>query len=1708
MTIVDLNLVLNQYYNEDNSFSLASDSQAWVLGADSSDDKYANVQLAINLDAEGDEIRVSNFGGMIGYWNSPLQFSGPLDNELVNMNGVLTFEGVDADIQIAAKATEKEDGKHNLVISNVGGIVGCSRASIDNLAYGGQIGQAVQDVPIVFTSLDSTFQLVNVGGIVGCIREDNRTITDCYTLSAISGMYGVGGIVGKAGIITVEYTDTDKMETMMNSTGAEVIGLADIGGIIGSATQFVYSTVAGDSINYLIEQVVGIVNVGGIVGVAIDSVEMSNVIVGNEPGPAATALSDSLKKVVGNMNVGGLVGYSGNIQLVDVKICENIGVYGNLFDYQNATTLESSYNKACIFIPTNIGGVLGQVDDESTIMNFTEVETHAFVGTTDETISTTYDIGINMAKNYCGKTTINDENIYVTNSGALQYLKWYYVASNIANQERERYVNYDVVDGGIGGFAGKLSTNNSFPTFVNCIVGGRVFAPQGINVGGIVGAVKGNADPVDWELPKIDTNIVTGLNVAGKIFVGGYIGKTSSGISGLKLQPKSAINVQQYVDENGETKVLEGSCVGGIIGYVNGNVSGIHVTNEFILEDGSSSIKVFNADKEDNVKSSNVGTLMGSIYGIMTQCSIIPELCDAVAEGVYYKPEYGTIKGIIQEPTEYNYGGLVGLANIPADQYNSTQKGNYTIIGTHYYAFTVDLLQNQDYYNYGVSKYSYSDEVLVATAHYINASNIEISPTGLTSLYAKGNANNKNPIISESIGWAKEYTMFRSMARVIPQSGENVVGDAVQVIYSADYISGVYTKFTSDANGRNLSEDIIYTIYQPVGQTPRLYCRYGIAEMQDRFDCAARNGTDDLGISAGVGAGNFEYEFNYPVSVSQSGVWSSSGGTERNAFYAHIDMNEIEIDANAVKVNDDGSFKIGESVDDDVNKALDPYNLTFGYTYFAPGDETSLPGRGHIFVFTTVFDYLGNNDEAMYSKSGSIFEVSGTAYTPETGAIKDGEAWIKWLIIGILIVVGAAFTGGATLYGAIGSAAAGGLVSVSTAATYTIFGISLTSKGLLALAGSLTLMAAGSNMAWDAIGSAAPVANVHFANIESSAMGFLTPTYARTIEWQNYVSQHTADSVIFIDYVVYENGTGTDDDEIIMVPYNLYTSARYIPGDINAKTKLEEDEVAALLGKHSAKSMEIPTYVKIDNDLYCYAFTKSGGKLLYSNYEDNLDRQKDNNSYYGKYLANISGYAYVLKGFANLDSGTEYASDDTWLMDNYNVHASNTVPVNHSLISHTEGIPGIGNDPNNDWDTLTYDTPLTASQKSEIRWRVSELLMAKGVNANNETFTYNRAFYHRSDEDSDWARYADRYHITKIITSVEEDSNTGFKKYGFTVSGGGTQRILYAIGNYDLNVGDTLDLYPYAVGDKTSNGIPSVSLLLAPESSTALLSPGSDITDLEDIDLYNDGITIRGMIDNNILASGIVNNVQQYYKYNQPMYYILDPDGDFKVSRTMVLSKYTALLGDSYGQFNKEPIVIDKYNNLEFYLYGADGTPATGKITHAKLLDNYQSYSNYYLDPYKMQLVDYMYGIETNAENQKELYYKNRKGLFSVDEKGYYYVGIPNGGDFLNLTNRYAHKFTNNNKTYTLYTRFKYGSDDEFFKADIIIGDGNNTGKVYSYLLPQNSGAVGGVSACKFAENARISLSCEGRTIYTNYAPGNSMTRNPTGFIKCGSVPN
>lgn len=456
-----------------------------------------------------------------------------------------------------------------------------------------------------FDGIDYNIFNLNISGIdnVGLFGKTNGATINNVTLvgGSITGTgSNVGAIVGNANNTT--------LTNVVNS--AAVSGNSNVGGIVGSAT----NSAIKDAIN------TGTINgsgdnVGGLIGNLQDSKFIEATDITEEVEKGLIGNSYNLGDVSGNgHNVGGLVGSASN---------STIGDGTNLV-----------YNRLDVTGAYNVGGIVGNMEANSTVKNAENSGTVLATGHTTENYI------------YHSDYTVDDHNKH-NDEGKDDTNGHYAVATvNVAN---------------VGGIAGTSSSS----TITDVLNTGDVSSSKvkvqeqeqeyyaAGNVGGIVGSA-------------VDTNITNATNreneVRGAHNVGGiagYFGGTGiikTGINdGGDIMATGARNGTNFVTEiirsgaNATEEFTVGN-IGGVVGYMFGD--------NVYIDGGANRGTVHTdepadpADVKDWQKAANVGGIVGKIDRASTKNINDNKVTEAAVSNSYNTGDVLGYTGI---------GGIAGM---------------------------------------------------------------------------------------------------------------------------------------------------------------------------------------------------------------------------------------------------------------------------------------------------------------------------------------------------------------------------------------------------------------------------------------------------------------------------------------------------------------------------------------------------------------------------------------------------------------------------------------------------------------------------------------------------------------------------------------------------------------------------------------------------------------------------------------------------------------------------------------------------------------------------------------------------------------------------------------------------------------------------------------------------------------------------------------
>lgn len=943
----------------------------------------------------------SNIGGLIGFFGGSNAES--TSEPTGEPNGEPTDENTEY-IKIESNATINIYS--NGIIKNVGGVFGKLTGNASNVtnsagfAHDNLTNKEVVIESAADNSTDEQYvKLMNVGGVAGYlaggytltnVKNNDKTIIGYQNVGAIAGYVGQGATIqnvlgeyltldAENNLQLLEYVETDgklyandggsyieddngtylkvsKTGEFIEKTDDMKAHIVENGEIKELDTGTYYSQVVGLTTKPLIKgSIYGVVNVGGVAGFTDKGATIDQIYVSAD--------------VYGNVNVGGLVGLSNESTLKNnlVQLIEQQTASGSDPGTEPApasTTEEQptgfvkgiyyQYNELDtdpnVFIPTNVGGLLGGVFKSMLNYNVldgvevTSSKEGESAGKNKMPMISTYknnmaDI-ISDSENIIGKTN-SDTYDFLTNTNkdgkeTVYELKDQKIrfASVDRNKESEEYND---VRTGYGGFAGSIDTTTIQNLGANNMKDINVFAELGINVGTYIGAYRytGDVSVENTDETKLITiktpNLYSSLNndilIDGAYNIGGVIGfidtptNMSVGrISNDNLTGSATVKIQTR---------LTGFYVGGLIGKTNAKQLGSSTSEFEMIADDTNDIKI----KLSTTNSYYIGGVIGRA-----------EIGDVSVGAVYAKV---TGDNLIESGSDAeNFGGLVGMLKVGENEDGVA----VSVIGSHSYPFTVNTIENCNYAD-GASTYNALDDdniQLYAQAHYINMDEFKISAGNFVDIqFGYGGKlgvdyyyKSTSPLDSTVSGWAKEYTMFKAIQRYIPKEDNNGADwESVAILYDAVNIKGV---------GVDGSSNIIYTIYEEEFNSPNVYTKDGIY-------FALKDEKQELVTGAASYAGNYRV-------------------------------------ANAIRLK--GYANPGDvSYTNYMNSLIDVYLETFNYC-----------GQQVVFLKEVVYE---NPNES----SGSIFNVNGVGNDLYAGystkvesslvtGIQNGLNWIKKVLTG------------------------------------------------------------------------------------------------------------------------------------------------------------------------------------------------------------------------------------------------------------------------------------------------------------------------------------------------------------------------------------------------------------------------------------------------------------------------------------------------------------------------------------------------------------------------------------------------------------------------------------------------------------------------------------------------------------------------------------
>lgn len=734
---------------------------------------FASIDTTLIL---GAKIKNSNWGGLIGKAGANCEI-----NNFINYNEI-KFEPV----------------TNGTTFNNIGGVVGYTLGKVYNSTNTGKITIKCESgttgsiafnedfFNIIFkgsateiTQAKETAKPINVGGIAGKTGTNSK-IEGCVNLTEIQGYQSVGGLVGYAGgfvgFAEISKTDLSGTEYSYDSATDKYIAPQD-----NDEKYYSESTVSEDAI------IRGVINVGGAVGYLAPNAKLRGVI--------------CYASVYGNTNIGGIVGLTGNgcvITNTTFGTTQTSSSFVSAILVHNYVELDDE-GKSYYTIPTSVGGLIG-----STAQNTTRVEDNNVYATIDSASEGAEIVGYQYGENQ-GSNVISTISNYMfgpIDTEGLTSLNFTITDVDAKDKIEKQKIEFNSVKSGFGGLIGTTSTKttlyfkNSEYSIQTNTVATTINAPLGINVGvhyGYYGVESGTGKNITLPTISLASSVSGAYNIGGAI---GYFdgSKNQQVFDGYTYSPEKTIEVQK-----------DGTAmyVGGVFGKVSDDLSSLSTNNN---------IKIYT----DN--SYYIGGLVGRLEGNLYTDQTNP------TNATNIQVEYDNVLNLYS-----NFGGLVGMLKVAKSQ-QAGEGITVTVKGTHYSAFTINTIENQNYTDIDPDYKAMTDNenytvTLYAIARYQNNDSFDISASQKTFTHNPLDNDtvdvNGNPI-STSPGWHKSYTGFKTLQRFISKEENNGANwDSIATIYDASKIKRVELD-----NG-----NIKFTIYEDYPNIPILYSKSGWAQI-------------------------------------------------------------------------------------------------------------------------------------------------------------------------------------------------------------------------------------------------------------------------------------------------------------------------------------------------------------------------------------------------------------------------------------------------------------------------------------------------------------------------------------------------------------------------------------------------------------------------------------------------------------------------------------------------------------------------------------------------------------------------------------------------------------------------------------------------------------------------------------------------------------
>lgn len=1122
-----------------------------------------------------------NWGGLFGY------YKGANLTNVANKNSIsigTSSSNIYKNIyNVGGVAGQISNSTEISLLSNEGTIEPIQMAETMSDTWGliNEGNEYALDVSLLGTDVVNSVRTINVGGIFGYV-EGSMVISNIINNSdTILGYQNVGGLIGYLGPnVEMDNSTMLTFESVSSQTSDQMYYYLEQDG-----NNTVYKLVRSDSTASSFYQlsensvastgsVVGAINVGGafgyingatVIGVCSSASVYGNASVGGFVGFIANSSTYISNSIVTNLQSDSA---TGTVSPVEVK-----GIYLSVAKTNSDTSGGTGMTEYEYYIPTSVGGFVGTAlagQLENNDVYNTNV-TSTIEGNTEHNATESNNIVISTISNNMVTLGFETGTVEFPDDPLSAYE--YYVYNRGEFESVTTY--FEDMTSGFGGFIGSVHNAVAGQTSINTNnVQVNINAQLGVNVGAYYGYYYGT------QVVTLDTPYLVGnVSINGSYNIGGVLGYYS-GSSGpfsftlSQVKGSGTITIQNAGN---------GMYVGGLFGKLENLEISINETSSQV------NISMYTGNNF------YIGGLVGKVVangnlnftGSQTR-SIIPS----------------------GQNTTDEFGGLIGLLKVGS---SGTMSG-YTIRveGSHNYPFTINTIENSNYAD-GNTDYSVNQSgtnvTLTAVATYINLDSFVISPTSDASWYS---ASAKNPTREDSWGWARDYTMFKTMQRCIPQSQNNGASwDAISQIYDAGNITYVGTILNLglsntqlyDSSGARTTLDpdyICYTIYEETEGKEKLYSAIGIAEpyinqQSGEYDTpVADTDTDSAGdyftwFFAVLGFSSAPDSF-YPLSINQTDGYQALTylNYSDDARYQVVGLNRSEGFWPSQESGREYFCLINNYYrydNDDSDAPKQPVATYFTFTYFY--DNNSLqyqPENG------TAVSGSGRN-----ATSGSIFEVNGVLSNVYDQKLEQsyGNTAYPWLskvqtAIDIALV---AIAGAAGLFSSgIRAAGKAAVKAVAKAVVKVVKKIGIRNLITMAILATIVLVNVNASEYVDSV----------YYDIRNESIGFTAQSYMREVMYENNILQPKVDEYSTIEEVGYVYYSATRPNDYYESRYYVYypdssqtagystaiVSADEIDFNVTAPSQIPDEFAEAMVCAYNGQTSYAYEYYKFQDGAY------------------------------------------------------------------------------------------------------------------------------------------------------------------------------------------------------------------------------------------------------------------------------------------------------------------------------------------------------------------------------------------------------------------------------------------------------------------------------------------------------------------------------------------